>query len=112
MVTGYVFHCTPCGKPHAGECPTPPKKSSWLYPAIGTKWKAIAIPGSPQEALRNQRNETFEVIEFDAAESGMVLLQSNVGGRQNTVQIECWHDPKGGKCKEGPSDWMWKMVPA
>ncbi len=23
-MSGYVFHCTPCGKPHAGECP--PKK--------------------------------------------------------------------------------------
>lgn len=104
------FWCSKCHFDHPGECQ--PARSSVLYPSIGTKWKAVAVPGSPQEVLRNQRNEIFEVLEFDAAESHTVVLRSIPGARQNSVQIECWHDPKGGKCLEGPQDWFWKMVPA
>jgi hypothetical protein len=55
-MTGYVFHCTPCGKPHAGECPPkyirivePVKvdfvthyagavKPQYFIPHLGTKW--------------------------------------------------------------------------
>jgi hypothetical protein len=89
-----------------------PARSSVLYPSIGTKWKAVPVPGSPQEALRAIGRNIFEVLEFDAAESHTVLLRSITNGRSNSVQIECWHDPKGGKCLEGPGDWFWKMVPA
>ena len=109
-VSGYVFWCSPCGDRHAGECP-PRGKEGWAYPAIGTKWVAIPAPGSPQEPL--VRREVFEVLAFDAAESCTVVVRAQGrGGRENSVQIEAWHDPAGGRCKEGPSDWFWKMEPA
>jgi len=42
-MSGYVFHCTPCGTPHAGECPPkePNPTVSQLSPraADGQKWR-------------------------------------------------------------------------
>jgi hypothetical protein len=41
-MSGYVFHCTPCGKPHAGDCP-PAKRitiaKTTVYPATGSLWR-------------------------------------------------------------------------
>lgn len=52
-MSGYVFHCTPCGFPHAGECaPKPaapsPKKPWEVEITVGSRWRGRAkAPGGP-----------------------------------------------------------------
>jgi len=72
VIEPYSFHCTPCGSPHAGECPPRPKgRPPGTFPAEGTSWRKQLNRG---DAIWDDC-QVWTVVSFDAAESDNVVVR-------------------------------------
>ncbi len=86
-----IFHCTPCGTPHAGECP--PKVTA--KPQVAANTSSAKWPAFIQKGQRFRWVDGVHVVgDVDADGKRFVLL---VNGDPNAT-LEGWdviHTPNG-----------------
>jgi hypothetical protein len=105
MMEPYVFHCTPCGKPHAGECPPknpcaeidfPTKITMPAIVSMGSRWwRELQYPGDPRWL---RARDVFVVTEHVRAANGRIRgvrldyedLKLRSGGRPYESPPQAW----------------------
>lgn len=90
-MSGYVFHCTPCGFPHSGECPEPVKKAPELAPDVAD---LTIVVGSRWRGNRRARSGTLVGIwQRSGWPDGYEVLAVISGGTNDTtrIQVRAWN---------------------
>lgn len=108
-VTPYVFHCTPCGKAHAGECPTKLVRLEPRNVCVDSLWVQESWSHGAWERIETpvwkvvQAFEKFvdiESVDFLNGGYGGVVFQAAL----EAFSVEGWQPPIMNSRK-------WRMVP-
>jgi len=86
-VSGYVFHCTPCGFPHAGECP--PRAE---VPTTPKPREVEVTVGSHWSGQRKPPGGTWQPSGWHAGYEVVAIISDGTRDRSR-VQVRAWGDP-------------------
>lgn len=97
MTEPYVFHCTPCGRAHGGECPprAAAEPGHWMapgVPAMGSKWRRDMV--MKDTGKRQPGTWVYTVYQIEGGRVGLHLMSMGMPVNGGSIPLSGW-TPEG-----------------